>query len=46
MPKSDPDTPPWKPALGIDSPTPIVIILAVAFVMTTVILVMFAILKR
>lgn len=46
MPKSDPDTPPWKPALGIDSPTPIVIILAVAFVVTTVILVMFAVLKR
>ena len=46
MPKSDPDTPPWKPALGIDSPTPIVIILAVAFVVSSVILVVFAVLKR
>ena len=46
MSKSDSDTPPWKPAMGIDSPTPIVIILAVAFVVTSVILVVFALLKR
>jgi hypothetical protein len=46
MSKSDSDTPPWKPALGINSPTPIVIILAVTFVVTSVILVVLALLKR
>jgi hypothetical protein len=46
MPKNDPDTPPWKPAMGFHSPTPIILVLAVAFVVSTVILIVFALLKR